>query len=139
MENYYEILGIKRNASFSEIKKAYRKLVLKYHPDRNSNGRKAEERFKKIVEAYEVLSSKESRKEYDKKSFRTNSNPNKNRSRARSSSGFNRSNPKNVEEKFEEFFGFNPRTKEKVKRETKDKEKKVDTNDMFNRYFGVNN
>jgi curved DNA-binding protein len=65
-KDYYDILGVKRNASEEEIKKAYRKLALKYHPDRNKGDKKAEERFKEISEAYAVLSNKEKRTQYDR-------------------------------------------------------------------------
>jgi curved DNA-binding protein len=64
-KNYYNILGVAKNASDDEIKKAYRKLAMKYHPDRNPNKKEAEERFKEINEAYAVLSDKEKRKQYD--------------------------------------------------------------------------
>ncbi|XP_017052264.1 dnaJ protein homolog 1 [Drosophila ficusphila] len=63
-KNFYEILGIGRNASDDEIKKAYRKLALRYHPDKNKNVQ-AEERFKEVAEAYEVLSDKKKRDLYD--------------------------------------------------------------------------
>ena len=64
-EDYYKILGLSKNASDEEIKKSYRKLAMKYHPDHTKGDKSAEEKFKKISEAYAVLSDKEKRKEYD--------------------------------------------------------------------------
>jgi molecular chaperone DnaJ len=64
--DYYEILGVSRNATKVEIKKAYRKLAMKYHPDRNPGDKEAEEKFKLINEAYQVLSDDEKRAVYDK-------------------------------------------------------------------------
>jgi molecular chaperone DnaJ len=63
--DYYNILGISREASADEIKKAYRKTALKYHPDMNAGDREAEEQFKEAAEAYEVLSDREKKKLYD--------------------------------------------------------------------------
>jgi curved DNA-binding protein len=64
-EDYYQILGVKKDASDDKIKKAYRKLAMKYHPDHAKGDKSAEEKFKKISEAYAVLSDKKKRKEYD--------------------------------------------------------------------------
>ncbi|MGB2925819.1 MAG: DnaJ C-terminal domain-containing protein [Limnothrix sp.] len=64
-KDYYSILGVSKSASADEIKKTFRKLALKYHPDRNPGDTVAEEKFKEISEAYEVLSDKEKRTKYD--------------------------------------------------------------------------
>ena len=63
--DYYKILGVSKETSDSDIKKAYRKLAMKYHPDHTKGDKKAEEKFKEISEAYAVLSDKEKRKQYD--------------------------------------------------------------------------
>ncbi len=64
-KDYYKILGVKRNAEEKEIKRAYRRLALQYHPDKNPDDKQAEERFKEINEAYEVLGDPEKRAKYD--------------------------------------------------------------------------
>lgn len=64
-KNYYEVLGVGKTASDEEIKKAYRKLARKYHPDVNPDNKEAEERFKEISEAYAVLSDKDKKAQYD--------------------------------------------------------------------------
>ncbi len=65
MADYYQTLGVEKKSSQVEIKKAFRKLALQYHPDRNPNNKEAEEKFKKINEAYAVLSDESKRKQYD--------------------------------------------------------------------------
>ena len=65
MSDYYEILGTAKGASADDIKKAYRKKALQYHPDRNPGDPEAEKQFKKISEAYEVLSDEKKRQIYD--------------------------------------------------------------------------
>lgn len=64
--DYYEVLGVSKEASESEIKKAYRKLALKYHPDKNPGDKPAEEKFKEAAEAYEILSNAEKRQRYNR-------------------------------------------------------------------------
>ena len=64
--DYYEILGVDRKASGSDVKRAYRKLALKYHPDKNPDDSKAEEKFKEAAEAYEVLQDDQKRAQYDR-------------------------------------------------------------------------
>src|SRR3990170_6824703 len=64
-KDYYKILGVDRKASEDEIKRAYRKLALKYHPDRNPDDKNAEDKFKEINEAYQVLSDPQKRSRYD--------------------------------------------------------------------------
>lgn len=64
--DYYEILGVDKGASKDEIKKAYRKIAIKYHPDKNPDNKEAEEKFKEAAEAYEVLSNDEKRQRYDR-------------------------------------------------------------------------
>ncbi|SHG45884.1 molecular chaperone DnaJ [Winogradskyella jejuensis] len=64
-EDFYDILGVSKSASAAEIKKAYRKMALKYHPDKNPDDKEAEEKFKKAAEAYEVLGNEDKRAKYD--------------------------------------------------------------------------
>src|SRR5438128_2315329 len=63
--DYYEVLGVSRTATAEELKRAYRKLALQFHPDRNPNDPQAEARFKEVNEAYEVLSDQSKRQRYD--------------------------------------------------------------------------
>ncbi len=67
--DYYEVLGLSKGASADDIKKAYRKLAMKYHPDRNPDSKEAEEKFKEAAEAYEVLSDDDKRARYDQFGF----------------------------------------------------------------------
>ena len=64
-KSYYDILGVDKNASADEIKKAYKKVAIKYHPDRNPGDKEAEEKFKEAAEAYDVLHDSDKRARYD--------------------------------------------------------------------------
>src|SRR3990167_1803065 len=64
-KDYYSILGVSKNATETDIKKAYRKLALEHHPDRNKGDKTAEEKFKEVTKAYEILSDSNKRKTYD--------------------------------------------------------------------------
>src|SRR5437773_7480929 len=67
--DYYEVLGVQKSASEEEIKKAYRKLAREFHPDRNAGDKSAEGKFKEVQEAYDVLSDKDKRANYDRFGF----------------------------------------------------------------------
>ena len=136
MSTYYEVLGVSRDAGDDEIKKAYRELAKKYHPDVNP-GSEAEEQFKEIGEAYEVLMDQKKRAEYDE-SFAKPA-PGESSQKQSTMSGFN---PFDITGKinFEDFVGFNPATQEPQK---ENKTRKQDANaapintaDLFSRFMG---
>ena len=119
-KDYYKILGVNKNATSSEIKKAYRELAKKYHPDKNKGNIEAEEKFKEIQEAYDTLGDEKKRKEYDNPMFSENYG------------------------NFDDFGGFNGfETLKKFwemkneRNETKEKSQKKDnTKYNFDDYFG---
>ena len=112
-KDYYAILGVPRNATQEEIKRAYRRLALKYHPDRNPGNKEAEEKFKEISEAYEVLSDPQKRAIYDSQGYSG--------LRSYGFRGFEDISDifSAFSDLFEEFFGFSPR-EEKRKRDGAD-------------------
>lgn len=140
MSTYYELLGVGREASEEEIKKAYRKLARKYHPDVNPGNKEAEERFKKINEAYSTLGDEALRKKYDdqldginQKHSAQGKSPAGNEKK-QSTKGQSRIDLEDVEKRFEDFFGFNPKTKEtSIKKDNK--KNPMDATDFFDKYF----
>jgi molecular chaperone DnaJ len=106
-KDYYAILGVPRNATQEEIKRAYRRLALKYHPDRNPGNKEAEEKFKEISEAYQVLSDPEKRAIYDSQGFAG--------LRSYGFRGFEDISDifRTFSDLFEEFFGFSPREEQR--------------------------
>ena len=105
MEDYYEILGVAKGASADEIKKAYRNLAFKYHPDRNQGDKVAEEKFKRISEAYTVLGDEKKRADYDR--YGSSEFANSYSQNAYTNNGYNQSqqNPFQNEEAFWQWFG----------------------------------
>lgn len=105
--NYYDILGVKKDATEEEIKKAYRKLALKYHPDKNKGDKEAEEKFKEISRAYDILSDKKKRSEYDSFGSTRNNSTNFNEDIFNFSHNFRGGRPEDIFFNFitEEFFG----------------------------------
>lgn len=136
MKNLYKILEINENASQAEIKKAYRGLAKKYHPDANINGEDTEEKFKEITEAYDILRDEKYRKEYDEKLLNSKNSEYKKSQREQSPFKKTSMNKMDIGDEFECFFGFNPKTKEKNKNfDKKSNKNPMDTTDIFNTFF----
>src|SRR5574344_882583 len=98
-QDYYQTLGVENTATADEIKKAYRKLALKYHPDRNPGNKEAEEKFKEVSLAYEVLSNPEKRSQYDQFGHEAYTQS------ARSGGGANSEDYRHAQDIFSQFFG----------------------------------
>ena len=141
MKDYYSILGLNRSASQQDIKKAYRSLARKYHPDVNPGDLKAEEKFKEVNEAYNVLNDEQSKKAYDDKldgNMQNGDNIREGDRKKRQNPSNSDLNQKfdfgNIERDFEKFFGFNPKTKEtSIKKDQKNS--KAGVNNFFEQYF----
>nr|WP_099190438.1 DnaJ domain-containing protein [Tepidibacter mesophilus] len=138
MKNLYQILEIDKNASQSEIKKAYRKLAKKYHPDINPDDKNACDKFREIAQAYEILSDEKKRKEYDNKllNFKKTNKTNDNFSKDKKEN-MKKPDGMNVDFEFERFFGFNPKTKETKENFVNKRKDPFDTTNIFNSFFKV--
>ena len=119
---YYEILEVKQDAGFDEIKSKYRKLAMKYHPDRNPGNKEAEEKFKQITEAYEILGDAEKRKDYDKKPFNKGTGSRKKASSDGYTGNFS-FNPNDFKDMFSDYF-----SEDKMNNKDKDTKKKMKEN-----------
>ncbi|MGM0508836.1 MAG: DnaJ domain-containing protein [Fusobacteriota bacterium] len=141
MKNFYNILNVTAEATFKEIKKSYRKLAMKYHPDKNPGNQVAEEKFKEISEAYKILGSEKSRTEYDRDlkrggdgRFRGQKSRGSNSQKNYRDQGFDIND---FEDNFKDFFGFDPKTKQKINKNEK-AAKPTKDNKMFNQFFNFN-
>lgn len=143
MKNLYQILGVKSTATSDELKKAYRQLAKKYHPDANPNNKVAEEKFKEINKAYETLSDEKSRQQYDRTTNTKDESSTKEKTTAKAEKNYGGASAgagfdfKAVDKTFEKFFGFDSKTG-KVTNEEKLKPKNpLDTTDMFEKFMGM--
>lgn len=152
LDNPYEILAVAKDASEAQIKKAYRNLAKKYHPDVNRGNQEAEIKFKAVGEAYNILSDKESRKNYDKaalqKEQETKTGQRQKANQQRKASGapmnqqFDIANmAQGLTQGFEHFYGFDPKSgeitrEEKLNTNAKKKKNPLDTSAMFERFMG---
>lgn len=145
MKDYYKILEISTNANKDEMKKAFRQLAKKYHPDRNSGDENALRMFQEVNEAYEVLSNDKSKEEYDKKraAFNTNKNKQTKGNEKKSAKNSRTSQDKadsinDLNKYFQSFFGFEANSnnidKSKLKRENNNP---IDTSNIFDSFFKV--
>jgi len=133
--NYYEELGVKQDATMDEIKRAYRQLAKKYHPDKNPGDEKAAKRFVRIAAAYEILAEEEKRKAYDA-SLNIGEKKRRLKNEAKYASTVN-IDPMNMNE-FENFFGFTTDGDKVVPtgKHAKAKKNPIDTSQMFEKFFG---
>ena len=142
MKDYYKILEISINATKDDIKKAFRSLAKKYHPDRNVNDENALRKFQEVNEAYEVLSNEDSRKDYDKKisNFKQSNNKETNSKNNKTNNDKRKSQDRsdsieNLNKYFESFFGFDANANNINKDKLKNQKNPIDTSNMFESFF----
>lgn len=142
--NYYRVLGIREEATEDEIKKAYRKVAKKYHPDANPGDKEADKKFKEAAEAYAVLGDIEKRKVYDKECQTRKAGSGRERN-GKNQSGTRTETPEmnfeDLSKSFEQFFGFHPKSnhvdEEKLNKNKKTKTNPLDMTEMFEQYMGI--
>lgn len=145
MKDYYKILNVSINANNDEIKKAFRALAKKYHPDRNPDDKDALTKFQEVNEAYEVLSNEESRKKYDQNlsGFKSRNNDREANNKNNKSSSDNKKyqdkseSMENLNKYFESFFGFNANSNDINKDKLKKEKNPIDTSRMFDSFFNI--
>ncbi len=129
MKDLYKILEIRKEANKDEIKKAYRALAKKYHPDRNSGDAEAERKFIEVNKAYEILSDERLKKEYDEKFNQKTSTQEKSKKGKSANVNNFKFDPSNFGNMFDSFF--DPKVDEKAS----DNKVKKKVDNMFNSYF----
>lgn len=142
--DYYSVLGVKEDATGEEIKRGYRKIAKRYHPDSNPGDLEAEKKFKEAAQAYAVLGDEEKRREYDKEQAaakgtgRNEKEPAGGKSGTRKPADFDFNN---MSSNFEQFFGFKPKSSqvdgEKINPNKKTEANPIDMTEMFERYMGI--
>lgn len=146
MKDYYKILNISMSATDAEIKKAFRTLAKKYHPDRNPDDKEALRKFQEVNEAYEILSKEDSRKKYDndRANFKGNNKDENNKSSKNSKAKNDNKkyqdkgdSMENLNKYFESFFGFNANSNDINKDKLKKEKNPLDTSKMFESFFNI--
>ncbi|WP_028558698.1 J domain-containing protein [Paenibacillus pinihumi] len=146
MQSYYEVLGVARTATAAELKSAYRKLAKQLHPDVNGGTAEAEQRFKKLKEAYETLSDPEKRQAYDLggntsgtgRAGSAESQPGS-KTAGQAKAADYKFDPAKAAQSFDRFFGFHPDSKKRssdASGASGTKRNPLDMTDRFNQFFG---
>jgi len=144
VKDYYKILNLSVNANNDEIKKAFRSLAKKYHPDRNKDDKEALRKFQEVNEAYEILSNEDSRKKYDNERSKNKETNKETNSKNNKSDNSNKKyqdkgeSIENLNKYFESFFGFDAKSNNINKDKLKKEKNPIDTSKMFDSFFNIN-
>ncbi len=133
--DYYKVLGVSEQAGEEDIKQAYRKFAKKYHPDLNPNNPEAEEKFKNVVEAYEILGDTDKRKEYDLKRKKTETGGSNERTASAKTPDRNMAD---FTKDMEKYFGFSFAGEKTEKQSTDGKRRNpLDVTEMFEAFMHI--